>query len=117
MPQPPQFLLSFHPPAPSPDVQREAAQRAWDAWLKIASILCTCVVVPGIGWAFSVQKSLSELHAAVEWIAKQAEKDRAGVSNLLDELKHMRSDLAQLRTDLAQRITRVETKLEQLEKR
>ena len=84
----------------------------WDAWLKLASIVCTVVVVPGIGWAFSVQHSLTSLQGQVALLTAQAEADRVGVSALLVELREMRRELANIRTDLVQRITRVETQLE-----
>ena len=84
----------------------------WDAWLKLASVVCTVVVVPGVGWAFQVQSSLTTLQAQVSMLASQAEADRAGVNALLTELREMRRELGNMKTDLAQRITRVETQLE-----
>jgi len=87
-------------------------RRGWDAWLKLASVVCTVVVVPGVGWAFQVQNTLVALQTQVAALNNQAEADRAGVTALLTELRELRRELANLKTDLAQRITRVETKLE-----
>ena len=84
----------------------------WDAWLKLASIVCTVVVVPGVGWAFQVQHSLTSLQGQVALLTAQAEADRVGVSALLVELRELRRELGAMKTDLVQRITRVETQLE-----
>lgn len=84
----------------------------WDAWLKLASVVCTVVVVPGVGWAFNIQNALTSLQTQVSMLTGQAEADRAGVSALLVELRELRRELANMKTDLVQRITRVETQLE-----
>lgn len=85
----------------------------WEGWLKLASIVCTCVVVPGIGWAFSVQRHLNEITGQVTMLSSQMEADRRGVVAIVEELRSLRTSVDSLRSDLLQRITRVETKLEQ----
>lgn len=97
---------------PYPERFTVGTTHRWDAWLKLASILCTVCIVPGVGWAVSVQSSLSTLQQQVVSLQAQAEADRTGVQALLSEVRELRRELAQMKTDLAQRITRVETQLE-----
>jgi hypothetical protein len=87
-------------------------RRGWDVWLKLASIICTVIVVPGAGWAVSVHQQIGELDGRVRLLSAQLDSDRRSASAILDELKSLRSSVDTLRADVLQRITRVETKLE-----
>lgn len=87
--------------------------KRWDLLLKAASILCTAVVVPGIGWAWNIHGQITELSSRVAMLSSQMDSDRRGVSAILDELKSLRVSVDTMRTDLLQRMTRVETRLDQ----
>lgn len=84
----------------------------WDAWLKLASVICTVVVIPGIGWAFSIQSTLNIVQGQVALLTAQAEADRGGVNSLIIEVRELRRELSAMKTELVQRITRVETQLD-----
>jgi hypothetical protein len=87
-------------------------RRGWDVWLKLASIICTVIVVPGAGWAVSVHQQIGELDGRVRLLSAQLESDRRGSAAILDELRSLRTSVDTMRADVLQRITRVETKLE-----
>lgn len=87
--------------------------KKWDLLLKAASILCTVVVVPGIGWAWNIHGQITELSSKVAMLGSQMDMDRRGVSAILDELKSLRISVDTMRSDLLQRMTRVETRLDQ----
>jgi hypothetical protein len=87
-------------------------RRGWDVWLKLASVVCTVIVVPGAGWAVNVHQQLGELDGRVRLLAAQLDSDRRSASAILEELRGLRSSVDAMRADVLQRITRVETKLE-----
>jgi hypothetical protein len=87
--------------------------KRWDLLLKAASILCTAVVVPGIGWAWNIHGQITELSSRVAMLSAQMDSDRRGVSSILEEIKSLRVSVDTMRTDLLQRMTRVETRLDQ----
>ena len=87
-------------------------RRGWDVWLKLASVVCTVIVVPGAGWAVNVHQQLGELDGRVRLLAAQLDSDRRSSAAILDELRSLRTSVDGMRSDLLQRITRVETKLE-----
>lgn len=85
----------------------------WDRWIKVASVCCTAVVLPGIGWAFQTSQDIHDLSGKVNMLAQQIESDRQGVRVVLEELRQLRSSVEAMRAEVLQRITRVETKVEQ----
>jgi len=85
----------------------------WDRWIKVASVCCTAVVLPGIGWAFQTRQDIHELSGKVNMLAQQIESDRQGVRAVLEELRQLRNSVEAMRAEVLQRITRVETKVEQ----
>jgi len=84
----------------------------WDRWIKLASICCTVVVLPGIGWAFKTSQDIEALSSRVNMLSHQIESDHKGMIVVIDELRQIRTSLESLRTDVLQRLTRVETKVE-----
>lgn len=87
--------------------------KRWDLLLKAASILCTAVVVPGIGWAWNIHGQITDLSSRVAMLSGQMDNDRRGVNAILEELKSLRTSVDTMRTDVLQRMTRVETRLDQ----
>lgn len=87
--------------------------RRWDLFLKLASISCTALLIPGISWAFSVHRELGDLNSQVEMMRMQVESDRKGVASILSEIRALRESVESMRADFLQRLTRVETRLDQ----
>ena len=83
-----------------------------DRWVKLASICCTAVILPGIGWAFRTTQEIHEISGRVSMLHQQMESDRKGMNAVLDELRNIRTSVESLRADVLQRLTRVETKVE-----
>lgn len=88
------------------------ANQNWDRWFKLASICCTAVVLPGMGWAFKTSHDIEVLSGRVNMLSQQIESDHKGMIVVIDELRQIRTSLEGLRTDVLQRLTRVETKVE-----
>jgi hypothetical protein len=88
-------------------------QRRWDLFLKLASLLCTALLIPGISWAFAVHREIGDLGAQIQLLHIQAETDRKGVSAILTEIRALRESVDSMRADFLQRLTRVETRLDQ----
>jgi len=88
------------------------SNQTWDRWMKLASICCTAVVLPGIGWAFKTSQDIEALSGRVNMLSQQIESDHKGMIVVIDELRQIRTSLESLRTDVLQRLTRVETKVE-----
>lgn len=83
-----------------------------DNALKIISIVCSVVVIPGIGWAWKTSQELTSLDAKVSALAMQLEADRRSANAVIEELRALRSSIDTMRADLLQRMTRVETQME-----
>lgn len=90
---------------------RQPIQR-WDLLMRVASLACTSLLLPGIGWAFSVSAQISNMDGRINILASQMESERRGSSAVLDELRHLRASVDTLKSDILQRIAKVETKLE-----
>lgn len=86
--------------------------RRWDLFLKLASILCTALLLPGVSWAFSVHRELGDLNSQIQMMHVQMESDRKGVSSILTEIRALRESVDSMRADFLQRLTRVETRLD-----
>jgi len=84
----------------------------WDLIMKAASLCCTIVIVPGIGWAFSVSSQIGALEGRINTLSSQMDSDRRGMNSIVDELRHLRTSVDSLKADVLQRISKVETKLE-----
>lgn len=83
-----------------------------DRWVKLASICCTVVILPGIGWAFKTTQEIHDISGRVNMLTQQMESDHKGMAAVLEELRSIRTSVESLRTDVLQRLTRVETKVE-----
>lgn len=84
----------------------------WDLMIKAASLCCTIVIVPGIGWAFSVSSQINALEGRINLLSTQIDSDRRGMNAIVEELRQLRSSVDGLKADVLQRISKVETKLE-----
>lgn len=85
---------------------------SWDRVIKLSSICCTVIILPGIGWAFKTSQDIEAISGRVNMLSQQIESDHKGMVVVIDELRQIRSSLESLRTDVLQRLTRVETKVE-----
>lgn len=85
----------------------------WDLIMKAASLCCTIIIVPGIGWAFSVSSQINALEGRINMLSSQMDSDRRGMSSIVEEIRQLRSSVDSLKADVLQRISKVETKLEQ----
>lgn len=83
-----------------------------DNALKIVSIVCSVVVIPGIGWAWNTSQELTSLDAKVSALAMQLDADRRSANAVVEELRALRASIDTMRADLLQRMTRVETQME-----
>jgi hypothetical protein len=92
--------------AEKPQVQR------WDLLMRVASLGCTAVLLPGIGWAFSVSTQMSNLEGRINMLASQIDSERRGSASVIEELRQLRTSVDTLKSDILQRIAKVETKLE-----
>ena len=91
--------------------ERQPVQR-WDLLMRVASLGCTALLLPGIGWAFSVSSQISAMDGRINMLASQIEQERRGSSAVIEELRHLRASVDTLKSDILQRIAKVETKLE-----
>lgn len=88
------------------------ANQRWDLLLRIASLVCTAVVIPGIGWAWSTTQTISDVRARLDILAHSVEQYRQREDAVVEELRHLRASVESMKTDVLQRLTKVETKLE-----
>lgn len=88
------------------------SNHTWDKWIKVASVCCTAVVLPGVGWAFKTSQDIHELSGKVMVLTQQLESDRQGTRVVIEELRQLRNSVESMRAEVLQRITRVETKVE-----
>lgn len=91
--------------------ERQPVQR-WDLLMRVASLACTSLLLPGIGWAFSVSSQISNMDGRINILASQIESERRGSTAVIEELRQLRASVDTLKTDILQRIAKVETKLE-----
>lgn len=83
-----------------------------DNALKIVSIACSAVVVPGIGWAWHTSQELTAIDGKVASLAQQLDTERRTANAVVEELRALRASIDTMRADLLQRMTRVETQME-----
>jgi hypothetical protein len=83
-----------------------------DNALKVLSMVCSAIVLPGIGWAWQTSSSITELSGKVEGLAQQLDSERRSGQAVVEELRLLRTSIDAMRTDLLQRMTRVETRIE-----
>jgi hypothetical protein len=93
-------------------IMAEKTSPRWDLIMKAASLCCTIIIVPGIGWAFSVSSQIGALEGRINMLSSQMDSDRRGMSAIVEELRHLRTSVDGLKADVLQRISKVETKLE-----
>lgn len=84
----------------------------WDLLLKVASLACTAVLLPGIGWAWKTGGDISDVRRRVDLLAVALEHQQGRDSFVADELRQLRVSVESLKTDVLQRLSKVETKLE-----
>lgn len=84
----------------------------WDVLLKVASIICTAVVLPGIGWAWRTGQDINEVRNRVDLLAQAIEHQRVKDNGVAEELRQLRVSVDGLKSDVLQRLSKVETKLE-----
>lgn len=84
----------------------------WDLLLKVASLACTAVLLPGIGWAWKTGQDISDVRRRVDLLAASFEHQQAKESAVADELRQLRVSVESMRADVLQRLSKVETKLE-----
>jgi len=84
----------------------------WDVLLKAASVICTAVVLPGIGWAWKTGQDINEVRSRVDLLSQIMEHERAKETGIAEELRQLRASVDGLKTDVLQRLSKVETKLE-----
>ena len=99
--------LPFIPkPMAKPDLAK------FDGWLRAASILCTAILIPAVGWAWGINEKIGVLGSDIGSLRQQIEGERRGNGAVIDELKLLRQSMDALKSDLQQRLTRVETRLD-----
>ena len=84
----------------------------WDVLLKVASIICTAVVLPGIGWAWRTGQDINEVRNRVDLLTQAIEHQRVKDNGVAEELRQLRVSVDGLKSDVLQRLSKVETKLE-----
>jgi hypothetical protein len=84
----------------------------WDRWFKVASVVTTSLVIPGVTWAFQVTQDMHDMRTQIKMLSQQMEVDRKGTAIVLEEIKLLRASVDLMRTDILQRLTRVETRME-----
>jgi hypothetical protein len=83
-----------------------------DTWIKVVSISCSVVVLPGIGWAWNTSQELTAITGKVQALSQQLDMDRRSANAVVEELRALRASIDSMRADLLQRMTRVETQME-----
>lgn len=83
-----------------------------DTALKIVSLACSAVVIPGIGWAWNTSQDITSLSGKVSALSQQIDTDRRTANGVVEELRALRASIDAMRSDLLQRMTRVETQME-----
>ena len=89
-----------------------SSNERWTLWLKSASVLCTSVIVPGIGWAWSLSSDVQGLQAEVGMLKEQMQRDAREEDSLRGDIRQLRDTIESMRADVLQRLAKVETKLE-----
>jgi hypothetical protein len=79
---------------------------------KVASVACTSVVLPGIGWAWSLTSDVTGLRHRVEMLGQQFDRELRGDDNLRSDIGKLRESIESMKADVLQRLAKVETKLE-----
>lgn len=84
-----------------------------DRWIKIASVIASCAVVPGVAWAFQTTVEIHDLRNRAERLDMKIESNHTSNTVVLEEVRAIRSSVESLRADILQRVTRVETRVEE----
>lgn len=90
----------------------QVSNQRWELLIKLASLVCTVIVIPGIGWAWSTSEQIRRLQSQFDMIAKEFEIERRGSAVILEEIRSLRTSVDSLKSELLQRVAKVETKLE-----
>ena len=85
---------------------------ALDRWIKVASVIASCAILPGIGWAFHTSSEIHDMRGRIEALATRLEGSSQSSTQLLEEIRAIRSSVESLRSEVLQRITRVETQID-----
>ena len=83
-----------------------------DRWIKVASVVASCAVVPGIAWAFKTTTEIQDLRNRVERLDAKVEASNHSDALVLEEVRAVRASVEALRTDVLQRLVRVETQIQ-----
>ena len=84
----------------------------FDGWMRAASLLCTAILIPAVGWAWGMDNKIAVLGNDISSLRQQMEGEHRGNGAVIDELKMLRASMDALKSDLQQRLTRVETRLD-----
>lgn len=84
----------------------------WAAWLKVASVLCTSIIVPGVGWAWTLSSDVHNLQGQVGMLKAQMDRDSRDEDSLRGDIRQLRETIESMKADVLQRLAKVETKLE-----
>lgn len=90
----------------------QVSNQRWELLIKLASLVCTVIVIPGIGWAWTTSEQIRRLQSQFDMIAKEFEIERRGSAVILEEIRSLRTSVDSLKSELLQRVAKVETKLE-----
>ena len=83
-----------------------------DRWIKIASVIASCAVVPGVAWAFQTTVEIHDLRNRAERLDMKIETNHLSNTVVLEEVRAIRSSVEGLRSEILQRVTRVETQID-----
>lgn len=75
-------------------------------------MLCTSVIVPGIGWAWTLSSDVHGLQAQVAMLKEQMQRGAQDEDSLRGDIRQLRDTIESMRADVLQRLAKVETKLE-----
>ncbi len=84
----------------------------WEKWFKVVAWAFSLSVVPGITWAFQVERQLTMLSQQMVYMVEQYQNERTANRQLVEKVDQLRQSVETLRADMIQRMARVETKLE-----
>lgn len=83
-----------------------------DRWLKVASVVASCAVVPGVAWAFRTTMEIHDLQNRAERLDMKIDANSTHNVAVLEEVRAVRTSVEALRGDVLQRLTRVETRID-----
>lgn len=90
----------------------QTSSQRWELLIKLASLVCTVIVIPGIGWAWTTSEQIRRLQSQFDMIAKEFEIERRGSAVILEEIRSLRTSVDSLKSEILQRVAKVETRLE-----